>query len=346
MGFKVTLQPSGHTFEVPDGTTVLNAGLDAGFAMPYSCRAATCRTCRARVAEGKVDYGRAHAAYLSDEEKAKGYALMCAAKPLSDLVVEVHELTLDMIRPRIVPCRIKQIRKPAPDVAILNLRTPMNDNMMFAAGQYVDFILKDRKRRSYSIANPPLAEGVMNIELHVRHTPGGLFTDHVFSTMKENDLLRFEGPLGTFYLREESTKPIVFVASGTGFAPIKAMIEHAIRKKIARPMTLYWGCRSLVDLYMQAVPQAWQAEVADFRYVPVLSEARPQDRWTGRTGFVHRAVMEDFPDLSGCQVYACGAPVMVDAARRDFIEQCRLPEEEFFADSFLTEAELAAAAAP
>jgi len=341
MGFKVTLQPSGHTYEVPEGTSILTAGLDAGYAMPYSCRAATCRTCRGTVLEGKVDYGGAHAAYLSDADKAKGYALLCSAKPLTDVVIEVKELDLNMIKPRMVPCRVKQLRKPAPDVAVLSLRLPMNDNMMFAAGQYVDFLLKDRKRRSYSIANPPSAEGVVNLELHVRHTPGGLFTDHVFTTMKEGELLRFEGPLGTFYLREDSTKPIVFLASGTGFAPIKAMIEHSLARKMTRPMTLYWGCRSLRDLYMRDLPERWQHEVSHFRYIPVLSHPLPDDQWTGRTGFVHRAVMEDLPDLSGVQVYACGTPLMVEAARRDFIGGCGLPEGEFFADSFLTEADLA-----
>jgi len=345
MGFKVTLQPSGHSFEVPEGVSVLTAGLDAGYAMPYSCRASTCRTCRGRILEGKVDFGGALSTYLNDEEKARGFALLCAARPLSDLVIEVKELSLDMIKPRMVPCRVRQIRKPAPDVAVLTLRLPMNDNMMFAAGQYVDFLLKDRKRRSYSIAVPPSAEGVTSLELHVRHTPGGLFTDHVFSTMKEGDLLRFEGPLGTFYLREDSDKPIVFLASGTGFAPIKGMIEHAIRRNITRPMTLYWGCRSLQDLYMHDLPQQWQTELRHFRYVPVLSEPRTEDQWTGRTGFVHRAVMADLPDLSGHQVYACGVPVMVDSARRDFVAQCGLPEGEFFADSFLTEADLAGAAA-
>ena len=343
MGFKVTLKPSGHSFEVPDGVTILTAGLDAGNAMPYSCRASTCRTCRGRILEGKVDYGGAHFAYLNEEEKAKGYALLCSAKPLSDVVIEVQELSLDMIKPRMVPCRVKQIRKPAPDVAVMTIRLPMNDNMMFAAGQYVDFLLKDRKRRSYSIATPPSAEGVISLELHIRHTPGGLFTDQVFSTLKEGDLLRFEGPLGTFYLREDSDKPIVLLASGTGFAPIKAMIEHAIHRNITRPMTLYWGCRSLRDLYMHELPQQWQTELRHFRYVPVLSEAQPEDHWTGRTGFVHRAVMEDFPDLSGHQVYACGVPVMVEAARRDFTARCGLAESEFFADSFLTEADLAAA---
>jgi len=209
--------------------------------------------------------------------------------------------------------------------------------------QYIDFLLKDGKRRSYSIANPPRPEGVTALELHVRHTPGGAFTDQVFSSLKVRDLLRFEGPLGTFFLREESSKPIVMVASGTGFAPIKAMCESALQRGLKREMTLYWGCRAKRDLHMLDVPQGWKAD--NFRFVPVLSDPTPECQWTDRTGFVHRAVMHDFPDLSGVQVYACGAPVMVDAARRDFVAQCSLPAEEFFADSFLTEADKAPAAA-
>ena len=157
--------------------------------------------------------------------------------------------------------------------------------------------------------------------------------------MKERDILRFEGPLGTFYLREDSAKPIVMVASGTGFAPIKAMCEAAIEKGMKRPVSLYWGCRARRDLYMLDIPSAW--EHPNFRFVPVLSDPTPECRWSGRIGFVHRAVMEDFPDLSGHQVYACGAPVMVDAARADFSAECKLPDEEFFADSFLTEADRA-----
>jgi CDP-4-dehydro-6-deoxyglucose reductase len=340
MAFRVTLQPSGHSFEVPDGKTVLTAGLDAGCNMPYSCRAATCRTCRGRITEGRVDYGLAHKAYLNDEEKAKGYALLCSAKPLSDLVIELRELSLHGVKPKMIPCRVKRIRKPAPDVAVLDLKLPMNENMLYSAGQYVDFLLKDGKRRSYSIATAPASKGVTDIELHVRHTPGGPFTDHVFSTMRERDLLRFEGPLGTFYLHEESDKPMVFLAAGTGFAPVKAMIEYAFQRGIARPMALYWGCRTRRDLYMPELPLEWARQHADFHYVPVLSDALPADAWTGRTGFVHRAVMEDFPDLSRHQVYACGAPVMVDAARADFTAHCALPEEEFFADSYLTEADL------
>jgi CDP-4-dehydro-6-deoxyglucose reductase len=215
--------------------------------------------------------------------------------------------------------------------------------MLFLAGQYIDFLLKDGKRRSYSIATRPAPEGVTELELHIRHTPGGAFTDQVFGKLKERDILRFEGPLGTFYLREDSDKPIVMVASGTGFAPIKAMCESMLAKGIKRPVTLYWGCRAKRDLYMLDVPSAWQDP--NLRFVPVLSDPTPECAWTGRSGFVHRAVMQDFPDLSGHQVYACGAPVMVDAARADFSAKCRLPEEEFFADSFLTEADKHPAAA-
>jgi CDP-4-dehydro-6-deoxyglucose reductase, E3 len=332
MTFKVTLQPSGHSFEVPEGKNVLQAGLDAGRMLPYSCRAGVCRTCRGTIKEGSVDYGMVHETYLPESDKAKGYALLCQAKPLSDLVVEVREV--QGVRPRIIPCRVERLEKPAPDVAVIGLRLPMNENFRFLAGQYIDFLLKEGKRRSYSLATRPDPAGVTALEIHVRHTPGGAFTDHVFDKLKVRDLLRFEGPLGSFYLREDSEKPIVMVASGTGFAPLKAICEHAREKKIARPITLYWGCRLKRDLYQLEVAQSWP----HVKFIPVLSD----EPWAGRTGFVHRAVMEDFPDLSGHQVYACGAPIVVESARRDFSAQCKLPADEFFADSFLTEADKAA----
>jgi CDP-4-dehydro-6-deoxyglucose reductase len=338
MAYRVTLKPSGHSYQVPDGKTVLQAGLDAGYELPYSCREGVCRTCRGTIKEGTVDYGHVSPRYLPEEDKAKGYALLCQAKPLADLVVEVRELAgLHGIRPKMLPARVERLDKPAPDVAILGVKLPANANFKFVAGQYVDFLLKDGKRRSYSIANPPSEQGVGALEFHIRQTPGGLFTEQVFSTLKVRDLLRFEGPLGTFYLREESAKPIVMVASGTGFAPIKAICEYAQAKGITRPITLYWGCRIERDLYLNDVAQSWARP--GLRYVPVLSD----QQWSGRIGFVHRAVMEDFPDMSGVQVYACGAPVMVEAARRDFSAQCGLPPDEFYADSFITEADKAAA---
>jgi len=334
MTHRVTLQPSGHTYEAAEGQNVLQAGLDAGFMLPYSCRSGVCRTCRATILEGRVDYGAVHPTYLPDSDKAKGYALLCQAKPLSDLVIEVREVK--GMRPRIIPCRVERLEKPAPDVAVIGLRLPMNENFHFLAGQYIDLLLKDGKRRSYSLATRPDPGGVTALEIHVRHTPGGLFTDHAFSKLKVRDLLRFEGPLGSFYLREDSDKPIVMLASGTGFAPIKAICEHAREKKIGRPITLYWGCRLKRDLYQLDVAQSWP----HVKFIPVLSD----EKWEGRMGFVHRAVMEDFPDLSGHQVYACGAPIVVESARRDFSAQCKLPPDEFFADSFLTEADKAATA--
>lgn len=335
MAHRVTLKPSGHTYEVEEGKTILQAGLDAGHMLPYSCRAGVCRTCRGTVVEGKVDYGLAHETYLPQSDRDKGYALLCQAKPLSDLVVEVREV--HGVRPRIIPCRVEKLDKPASDVAVLGLRLPMNENFRFLAGQYIDILLKDGKRRSYSLATKPDTGGITALEIHVRHTPGGLFTEHVFQKLKVRDLLRFEGPLGSFYLREESEKPMILLASGTGFAPIRSIIESALEKKLEqkRPMTLYWGCRVKQDLYQMELAQSWVRP--GFKFVPVLSD----EKWEGRTGFVHRAVMEDFPDMSGVQVYACGAPIMVESARKDFSLQCRLPAEEFFADSFITEAEKA-----
>jgi CDP-4-dehydro-6-deoxyglucose reductase len=331
MTHRVTLQPSGHSYDVPEGQNILQAGLDAGHMLPYSCRSGVCRTCRGTIVDGKVDYGMVHPNYLPDSDKAKGYALLCQARPLSDVVIEVREVK--GMRPRIIPCRVERLEKPAPDVAVIGLRLPMNENFRFIAGQYIDLLLKEGKRRSYSLATKPDPGGVTALEIHVRHTPGGLFTDHVFNGLKVRDILRFEGPLGSFYLREESDKPIVMLASGTGFAPIKSICEAAFEKKIRRPITLYWGCRVKRDLYQLEVAESWKAP--NFKFVPVLSD----EKWSGRTGFVHRAVMEDFPDMTGVQVYACGAPIVVESARRDFSEKSHLPQDEFYADSFLTEAD-------
>ena len=190
------------------------------------------------------------------------------------------------------------------------------------------------------MATPPNESNL--VELHIRHTPGGAFTDHVFGVgdtqMKLREIIRVEAPLGSFFLRE-SDRPAVFLASGTGFAPIKAMIEHMIAAGDTRPVRLYWGGRRPVDLYMDALAQEWQGKLPDFQYVPVVSDALPEDNWQGRSGFVHQAVIQDFPDLSGHQVYACGAPVMVESARKDFTDICGLPQEEFYADAFTTAAD-------
>lgn len=345
MTFQVTIAPSQHQFTVTAEQTVLDAALAAGILLPYSCRSGACSTCKAKIVSGSIQPVPSADVVLTPEEREAGYTLLCQARATSDLVVESREIRLASdIQVRKLPSRVTSITRPAADVAVLQLQLPATEIFKFYAGQYVELILKDGKRRSYSMANPPHAAAAL--ELHIRHLPGGLFTDHVFGVgatqMKEREILRIEGPLGSFFLREDSDLPIVMLASGTGFAPIKAIIEHMVHQGIKRPTTLYWGGRRPADLYMHELAQHWVATIPNFSYVPVVSDALPEDGWTGRTGFVHKAVMEDFPSLAGHQVYACGAPIVVDSARREFVAHCHLPDDAFFADSFTSEADLAA----
>jgi CDP-4-dehydro-6-deoxyglucose reductase len=340
MTFQITVQPSGHQFACEEGDTVLAAAIRAGIGLPYGCKNGACGSCKGKVLEGEVTHKAHQQRALSADEEVRGMSLFCCAVPQGDLVIEAREVAGSSDYPvRKMPTRVSSIHKAAPDVAVITLQLPANEALAYRAGQYIEFLLKDGRRRAYSIAVAPSYGGPL--ELHVRHLPGGVFTDHVFGTMKEREILRFEGPLGTFFLREESDKPIILLASGTGFAPVKALVEHMIHLKSTRPVSLYWGGRRPQDLYMHELCEQWAREIPHFRYIPVVSDALPEDQWQGRSGYVHLAVMQDFPDLSGFQVYACGAPVMVDAARKDYVEQCKLPDDEFFADAFTTEKDLA-----
>jgi len=343
MPHQVTIQPSGHQFIVEEDETILEAALRQGFSLPYGCRNGACGSCKGKVLSGELDYGTHSATALKDEEKAQGRALFCRARPLTDLTIEAKEIgaARDIVV-KTLPCRVEQLEKRADDVMVMKIKLPANERLQFLAGQYIDFQLKDGKTRSYSLANPPHDDALL--ELHVRHVPGGLFTDTVFSTLKARDILRLKGPLGSFFIREDSDKPMIFIAGGTGFAPIKGMLEHAFAEHTDREMVLYWGVRALKDLYMAELPRQWQAEQPNFSFIPVLSNPQPVDHWQGRTGFVHEAVLADFADLSGYQVYACGAPVMVDSAREAFTRTRGLPEDEFFADSFVYAADAEAAA--
>ncbi|MGL4573312.1 MAG: CDP-6-deoxy-delta-3,4-glucoseen reductase [Burkholderiaceae bacterium] len=347
MSFTVTVRPSNKTFTCEEGQSVLEAAQKAGIILPYGCKNGACGSCRGTVLKGNVTHGPHQAKVLLPSEAAAGEALFCCAHPHSDLEIEAEVVSVaGDILPRKMPVRIAAIERLTPDVIVLKLQLPANEKLQFFAGQYLEFLLKDGKRRSYSMASAPHVQGP--VELHVRHMPGGLFTDQLFGTaqpaLKERDIQRIEVPLGTFFLREDTNKPIILLASGTGFAPIKAMAEHIFFKKIhqKRKVTLYWGCRSKEDLYMHALPQQWARDYG-ITYVPVLSEPWPTDRWTGRTGFVHHAVMQDLPNLSGHEVYACGAPIMVDSARQDFTKKCMLPPDAFYADSFTSAADLAGA---
>ena len=331
MAFTVTIQPSGHSFTVDSDESILDAGLRQGYTLPYSCRDGVCGTCKGKVLAGTVNYGKYQKSTLTEAEKSAGLALFCRASPESDVVVECREVnSANDIQIKILPCRVQKMEKRADDVMVLYLKLPASERLQFLAGQYIDILTKDGETRSFSLANAPHHDEFL--QLHVRNIPGGAFTQHIFTTMKERDILRFKGPLGTFFLREDSAKPILFVASGTGFAPIKSIIEHVLHIGIKRPMHFYWGGRKLTDLYM--MDQAIEWEKHGIKFTPVLSEALPTDEWQGKTGFVHQAVMSDYSDLSGYQVYACGSPLMVEAAHKDFTSQRGLPNEEFFSDAF------------
>ena len=343
MSFRVQIQPAHRDIEVQHDEAILAAAIRQGIGLPYGCRDGACGSCKSRLLEGRVVHGPHQQKALSMAEEEAGFILTCCGVPQTDCVVEARSVPGAGEYPVLkLPSRVLSIEKPAPDVAVLRLQLPANQNLQYRAGQYVEFILRDGARRSYSMANAPHHLGSPpSIELHVRHMPGGKFTDHVFGAMKEKDILRMEGPFGSFFLREDSDKPLVLLASGTGFAPIKAIIEQLQHKGITRPAVLYWGGRRAADLYQSDWCVRTAAEMPSLRYVPVLSE--PEAGWTGRTGFVHLAVMADVPDLSGHQVYACGAPIMVQSAERDFVARCGLPLDEFYADSFTSEADKHAA---
>ena len=376
--FQVSVQPSGRAFSVNQGEAMLAAGIRQGVGLPYGCKDGACGSCKCKKLSGVVIHGPHQSKALSDEEEAQGFVLTCCCVPYSDVVLESRQVTDAGAFPvKKMPSRITLLEKKSHDVMLVKLQLPANDGFAYHAGQYVEFILRDGARRSYSMATAPrraaktqaavvaaALDGAASpaapaapaapaphtppapgpgIELHIRHMPGGKFTDHVFGAMKEKEIVRIEGPYGSFFLREDSAKPMILLASGTGFAPIKAVIEHMQQQGIDRPATLYWGGRRPDDLYLDDWVKAKVGEMRNLSYVPVISNALPEDGWSGRTGFVHLAVLQDFPDLAGYQVYACGAPIVVDSAKAAYTAEGGLPEDEFYADSFITEADKARA---
>lgn len=336
--FSVLVQPSGRAFSVEASETLLAGGIRQGVGLPYGCKDGACGSCKCKKISGTVVHGNHQDKALSAAEEAAGMVLTCCATATSDLVLESRQVSLEGALPvRKMPARISSLVHTSPDVVQLQLQLPASESFQYRAGQYLDVLLRDGARRSYSMANAPHTGPTL--ELHIRHMPGGRFTDLVFGSMKERDIVRIEGPMGSFFLREDSDKPVVLLASGTGFAPIKALIEHMQERQISRPATLFWGGRRPHDLYMDAWVRAQCAVMPNLSYVPVVSDALPEDKWQGRTGFVHQAVLEDMPDLSGYQVYACGAPLVVESAQRDFSDLAGLDEDEFFADAFTSEAD-------
>ena len=292
MSFQVTLQPSGIGFPADAEETLLEAALAAGLLLPYSCRDGACGVCKSKLISGEVDPGHYVESTLTEADREAGMALICCARPRSDLVVEVRQVgRAGDIPVKKLPCRVQKLSRAAADVIILELKLPASEKFQFVAGQYIDFLLADGKRRSFSIANSPTAGD--HLEVHIRLVAGGQFTTHAFEKLKEKDILRFEGPLGSFRLSEDTTRPVVLLAGGTGFAPIKSIVENAIATGISRPMTFYWGSRDLAGLYQLELARSWEERLPGFRFVPVLSDSPAADAWSGRTGFAHAALMAD-----------------------------------------------------
>ncbi len=327
MAYTVRTQPHDYQFTVEDGQTILDAALKQSILLPYGCRSGNCGVCKSQLVDGKVFYETPPGVEMGVNE-----VLLCKAQAASDLVVKA-EVNADSkeIEIKQMPCRIEKKQMLCHDVMQLFLKVPDNEKLVFYAGQFIDFMLEGGKRRSYSLASAPDNNNL--IELHFRYVEGGRFSNYIFNEAKEKDILRIEGPFGRFALNKDSESPIIFVAGGTGFAPIKSVIEDMLANQILRPIYLYWGVRAKEDLYMDDLAKRWAEQYQHIQYIPVLSAVKPEDNWQGRVGFVHEAVGEDFADLSGYEIYAAGPPIMIDAARQPFSDK-NLPEDHFFCDAF------------
>lgn len=341
---QLTMHPGPVRVAARPGETLLEAGLRAGVALPYDCRAGGCGVCVCTVLHGRVDQGAYQPAALTEAMRARGQALMCCAVALDDVDLEVEGVGALSLGAAAAPlrrwhARVQAMQRLSPDLMRVHLALPPGERIAFVAGQYINILLDDGAKRAFSFANaPPDPQAAPStagdvIELHVRLIPGGRFTTQVFETMKVGDAIEFEGPLGRFTL-QDSQRPILFVAGATGFAPVKSILEDAFRRGVQRPMTLYWGVRTAADLYLLDEVERWQREHANFRFVPVLSAADADTAWAGRRGLVHEAMLADHPDLRGHEVYACGSVRMVEAAVPDFIAH-GLEEQFCFSDAFV-----------
>ncbi len=329
MSHTVVILPENVQFQVETDQSVLDAALAQGINLAYGCQKGFCGSCEAKVVEGRVHYEN-QPPKLSDADIQQGRAFLCSCFADSDLKIEA-EIIKDTaeIEVRILPCKVSQMDKVSSDVMVLRLKLADGESLQFLPGQYIDILLADGRKRSFSIAHKPHNENY--IDLHIRHVPGGVFTDHVFSDMQPNELLRFEGPHGSFFYRNNN-KPLILMAGGTGFAPIKAIMEQLLAEQFSQAVYLYWGARTQADLYMNELAEQWSQEHDNVHYIPVLSQA-DDNAWQGRRGYVHEAILEDFESLSKFDIYACGPPAMITAAESAFLDK-GMNKDAYFYDSF------------
>jgi CDP-4-dehydro-6-deoxyglucose reductase len=332
MTYTITLKPSNHTFQAEPGEKILEAALRQGLSLPYGCRNGACGACVCELAEGTVTYDDRNRSALSADQEAAGKMLTCQSVATDDLIINAKELTsATEIEVKRLPVRVEEKNQLCHDVMELKLKLPETERLQFMPGQYIDILQKDEPARAFSLANPPHRDGLL--ELHIRHVEGGSFTDFVFNKLQVKDLMRIEGPHGSFYLDDEGHRPILMVAGGTGFAPMQAILEHAIEDNDPRMFHLFWGARAKRDLYRDELASSWAEQQDNITYTPVLSEPMDDDNWQGETGFVHEAVLKAYPNIADYDVYMAGPPVMVKAAVADFTA-AGLPEDQIFSDAF------------
>jgi len=332
MSFKVTVPATGHEFKIEDNETVLEAALRQGIGLPYGCRNGACGKCAGDVISGTVEYDKDALRSNAADQHDAGKTIFCQACAISDIQIAVREIEKSQdIEIKTLPCRVECKELLTHDVMKIELRLPETERLQFLAGQYIEFLLKGGKRRAFSIANAPHDDDV--IELHIRHVPDGQFGDYVFDGLEEKTLLRIEGPFGNYYLREHNGRPVILVGGGTGFAPLKGMLEHAFHVGFNNPVHLFCGVRALRDLYMDGSVKSWSESHGNLKYTAVLSDPLDEDNWQGKTGYVHEAIVETYPDLSGYDVYLSGPPPMIKAGMDAFYKH-GLPEDQIFSDSF------------
>jgi NAD(P)H-flavin reductase/ferredoxin len=339
MSYEIRIEGTDVKFDAEVGQTVLDAAARHGIEMPYSCRKGACGNCKGRVLSGELVVGTGgggHEAGINAPDEH----LFCRAQPASDLLIQPRAWhRIDPDARKTYAATVFRNQLVASDVSILHLRFPAGVRARFAAGQYLEVLAPDGQRRAFSMANAPHEND--GIQLHIRHMPGGGFTSSVVPGLAKGDVLQVELPHGDFYLREDSDRPLLFIAGGTGFAPVKSIIDHVIKRGIERPMTLFWGARDPTGLYAAEVVKKWLRQCPSLRYEPVISDPVDASAWSGRRGFVHQAVLESFDSVKDFDVYTCGAPIMVQAVRTALEDQRELPPTQFFSDSFVTESSIA-----
>ncbi|HAP47244.1 MAG TPA: flavin oxidoreductase [Afipia sp.] len=327
MRFTITIANSDIAFDCAPDETVLDASERAGYSIPYSCRKGVCSSCVGGIVSGQaVVRGQGICTGpMSD-------VLLCQARPQSNLeILPARIREAEIIQRKIFTAKVRKLERPAPNVAVIHLRLPIGRRAIFRAGQYLRVLMADGDSRNYSMANAPQKSD--ELELHIRYVPGGKFSEDILTRLDKTSTLDIELPYGEFSLNEESDCPAILIATGTGFAPIKSIIESNIRQGSTRPLHLYWGANTEADLYLLYLARSWAETHAWFSFTPVVSN--PSTQWGGRTGPVHRAVQTDHPDMSGLEVYACGAPIMIESAQRDFRTEAGLKDDAFFSDAFV-----------